>query len=138
MEWALLGTQVILILLALRGVYMLVEIRWDLIGSARLDRATSMLQGQIGAVVKELRKIEDRIATGGHARWYELERIRPASSARLPSGEAASRATPNQAATRYRRTWCGIALPQNRCLRPITMALEPPSSAIRPKASERW
>ena len=76
MEWALLGTQVILILLALRGVYMLVEIRWDLIGSARMDSATSMLQRQIEAVVGELRKIEDRIATGGHARWDELQRIR--------------------------------------------------------------
>ena len=76
MEWALLGTQVILILLALRGVYMLVEIRWDLIGSARMDSATSMLQRQIEAVVGELRKIEDRIATDGHARWLELERIR--------------------------------------------------------------
>ncbi len=76
MEWALLGTQVILILLALRGVYMLVEIHSDLIGSGRLDHATSMLQRQIGAVVGGLRKIEDRIATDGHARWLELERIR--------------------------------------------------------------
>ena len=65
MEWvlyALLGTQIVLILLAGRGVYFLGEIMYET-NSHRgdLDRVLSMGERQTEALVKELRKIGDRI-----------------------------------------------------------------------------
>ena len=69
---ALLGTQVILILMAAERRAMLVEIV-EKIGDRRVDL---VLAPQIGGVVEELRRIGDRAADGGQARWDELQRIR--------------------------------------------------------------
>ncbi len=76
MSWvlyALLGTQIVLILLAARGVYYLVEIRF----APRMDpdRTLSMVERQTEALVKELRKIEDRIANDGQVRNELLRKL---------------------------------------------------------------
>ena len=78
MEWvlyALLATQIVLILLAGRGHYFLTEIMYEGIHRGDLDRATSVLQRQIGALVEELRKIEDRIANDGQKRNELLRKL---------------------------------------------------------------
>ena len=80
MEWvlyALLGAQFVLILLALRCVNCLGEIA-EAINAPRmdLDRMMQKQTATTGLLLKELRKIDDRIANGGQARWNELERIR--------------------------------------------------------------
>ncbi len=68
MEWVLLGTQIVLILLAGRGVYYLGEIMHETNSHhAEMDRVLSMGERQTGALVRELRKIEDRISRSSRA-----------------------------------------------------------------------
>ena len=85
MEWvlyallgALLATQVILILMAAERRAMLVEIVGAINSQHKaLDSATcTVLRGQTALLAEELRKIGDRAAAGGQARWDELQSIR--------------------------------------------------------------
>ena len=79
MEWvlyALLGTQIVLILLAFRGLYFLVEIaRPDPHTRRDVDRVLSMVERQTGALGNGLRKIEDRIAKEGQRRNELLRKL---------------------------------------------------------------